>query len=163
MAFVVATKRGTYEVRESHSTPKGPRSRTLASFAELSDEVIEKARLRAEKPLDARELRDSAARAGAPVLGTPVDESAREILHRIGNGEPLDPLLRDLLADALSNPERVSGVPRPISDAARSASEWVGASLAQRGETLFALLELGDALPLRRRPEQSTFPRLRSA
>ena len=65
MAFVVRTKRGEFEIRESRSTPKGPRSRTLATFRELSDEVIEKARARAAKPPDAEELRDAARRAGA--------------------------------------------------------------------------------------------------
>ena len=43
MAFVVPTSKGSYEIRESSNTAKGPRSRTLVSFRELTDEVIEKA------------------------------------------------------------------------------------------------------------------------
>jgi len=50
MAFVVPTKKGSFEIRESRSTAAGPRSRTLASFKELTDETIEKARARAAKP-----------------------------------------------------------------------------------------------------------------
>ena len=41
MAFVVPSRRGSYEIRESQNTPKGPRSRTLVSFRELTEEVIE--------------------------------------------------------------------------------------------------------------------------
>ena len=51
---------GEFEIRESRSTPKGPRSRTLASFKELSDEVVAKARAKAAKALEAEELRNAA-------------------------------------------------------------------------------------------------------
>lgn len=173
MAFVVKTKRGRFEVRESRSTDAGPRSRTLASFTEFGDEVIEKARARAEKPLDAAKLREGAVRAGAPVAGTALDSAARETLRRVATGERLDPMLRTLLADALAHAEpsaraAVEGAapapPRPpVSDAARSASEWIGAGLAERGEVLRDLLELGDALPLRGRPDEIGFPRLKPA
>jgi hypothetical protein len=67
MAFVVPAQRGRFEVRESRSTKQGPRSQTLASFTELTDEVIEKARQKAAKPPSAEELRRAARRAGAPV------------------------------------------------------------------------------------------------
>src|SRR6266851_4963848 len=117
MAFVVPTRRGAYEVRESHNTPKGPRSRTLATFREMTDEVVQKARVRATKPISAEELRGAAARAGAPIPGTPVDRAARETLRLLARGEPLDPLLRGLLLDAL---ERGKG-PAPVSDGARAA------------------------------------------
>lgn len=166
MAFVVPTKRGAFEVRESRSTPKGPRSRTLASFREMSDEVIEKARSRAAKPPTAAELRAAAARAGAPVAGAPVDRAARETLRLVAGGQPLDPMLRDLLLDALSprsNGDLLDRASAPVSDAARSATEWIGASPERRGEALRDLLELADALPVRIRSEQIGFPKLRSA
>jgi hypothetical protein len=173
MAYVVRSKGGRFEVRESRSTEAGPRSRTLASFTEFGDKVIEKALARAEKPLDAAKLREAAARAGAPVAGTPLDDAARETLRRVASGERLDPMLRTLLANALVHAEpsvraAVEGAapapPRPpVSDAARSASEWIGAGLAERGKVLGDLLELGDALPLRRRPDEIGFPRLKSA
>ena len=66
MAFVVPTKRGEFEIRESRSTPKGPRSRTLATFKELNDEVIEKARAKAAKPPDAEDLRTPPGELGQP-------------------------------------------------------------------------------------------------
>lgn len=166
MAFIVPTKRGTFEVRESRSTPDGPRSRTLATFSELDDAVIEKARTRAEKPLDPEELRESAARAGASIAGEPVDESARETLRLVANGNELDPMLRRLLLDALapaeSRGQRAASSPT-VSDAARAATEWIGASLTQRGEALRDLLLLSDALPARIRSEEIGFPKLRSA
>jgi hypothetical protein len=167
MAFVVATKGGRFEVRESRSTPDGPRSRTLASFTELTDAVIEKARTRAAKPPTAEKLREAAARAGAPVGGSPIDDSARETLRRIANGERLDPMLQRLLADALDPSEKERGQaaePKPgISDSARAATQWIGVSLTQRAEALRELLELTDALPVRVPPADIGFPRMRSA
>lgn len=166
MAFVVATKPGQFEVRESRNTPAGPRSRTLATFREMSDEVIEKARSRAVKPASPERLRRAAIRAGAPVEGAPVDRAARETLKRLAGGESLDPMLRNLLLDALA--PRVDGG-RPadpsttVSDAARSAAGWIGASQERRGEALRDLLELADALPVRIRSEEIGFPRLKSA
>jgi hypothetical protein len=179
MAYVVRSKSGRFEVRESRSTEAGPRSRTLASFTEFGDGVVEKALARAEKPFDAGRLREAAVRAGAPVAGTPLDDAARETLRRVAAGERLDPMLRTLLADALGHVEpsvrgdaepslrRALEDPTPaspaVSDAARSATEWIGAGLAERGKALRDLLELGDALPLRKRPNEIGFPRLASA
>ena len=164
MAFVVRTKRDRFEVRESHSTAAGPRSRTLASFTEMTEEVIEKARARSEKTLDAGALREAAVRAGAPIVGSAVDEAARETLRRVARGEPLDPMLGRLLQDALAPATRESpAAPSSgISDAARAAAQWVGASPASRGEALRDLLLLADALPVHIRPDELDFPRLDS-
>jgi hypothetical protein len=167
MAFVVPTKRGTFEIRESRSTPDGPRSRTLATFSELTDEVIEKARARAnESAPSADDLREAAIRAGAPVPGPAVDEAAREALRLMAKGNQLDPMLKALLLDALEREDRSD---RPtahdalVSDAARSATEWIGVSPRERGEVLRDLLEFADAVPIRLRPKEIGFPRLRSA
>ena len=166
MAFVVPTKRGRFEVRESHSTPEGPRSRTLASFKELTEETIEKARARSQSPPSADELKAAALRAGAPVASPPVDGAARDLLAKLAKGERPDPMLKRLLLDALVNEDR-SDSPRDaattVSDAARSVSEWIGATPRERGDTLKDLLLLADALPLRRRAETIGFPRLGSA
>jgi hypothetical protein len=166
MAYVVATKPGRFEIRESHSTPDGPRSRTLASFTELDDGVIEKARARSAKPPRREELREAAIRAGAPVAGTPIDDSARETLRRLASGEPLDPMLQRLLADAVApdgGPGQADGsAPPSISDSARAATQWMGVSLTQKAEALRDLLELADALPLRMPSPEIDFPRLRS-
>lgn len=164
MAFVVPTRRGGFEVRESRSTPAGPRSRTLATFKEMSDEVIEKARARASKPPSAEQLRAAALRVGAPVAEPPVDRAARETLRLVAGGERPDPMLRRLLLDALAPQEAGgrAGAVATVSDAARSATEWIGASPERRAEALQDLLELADALPVRIRPAEIGFPRLKS-
>lgn len=150
MAFVTATKRGGFEIRESQSTPRGPRSRTLATFRELNDEVIEKARARATKPVSAAELRQAATRAGAPAAWAPIDRAARELISELSKGRELDPTLRRLLADLLGGKE----VP---------AAEWMSASLEERGRALVDLLLLTDAIPSDgRRDKPLAFPRLDS-
>jgi hypothetical protein len=150
MAFVVATKRGGFEIRESHNTSKGPRSRTLATFRELNDEVIEKARARSAKALSAEELREAATRAGAPGAWVPVDRAARELIGELGKGRQLDPTLRRLLVDLLNGKES-------------SVSEWMAASLEERGKALVDLLLLADALPSNgRRDKPLGSPRLDS-
>ncbi len=166
MAFVVPTKAGRFEIRESRNTPKGPRSRTLASFSELDESAIERARERAEgKPPSAEELRAAALRAGAPVAPDPADRAARDLLSRLAKSEAPSPMLRRLLIDALENPDRSDRPADPeatVSSSARSVSEWIGASLRDRADTLEDLLLLADALPLRRRPAEIGFPRLNS-
>jgi hypothetical protein len=165
MAFIVSTRKDSFEIRESHTTPEGPRSRTLASFKELDETAIEKAQARAGKPLDPDELRQSALRAGAPVAPRPVDGSARALLGKLAKGERPNPMLTKLLLDALEREDRSDRPRNPaatVSDSARSVSEWVGASSRERGAALEDLLGLVDALPLRRRPDTIDFPRLRS-
>ncbi|MGC1165202.1 MAG: hypothetical protein WA862_03760 [Solirubrobacterales bacterium] len=152
-------------MRESRSTPAGPRSRTLAGFKELTDATIEKVQARAAKPPSAAELRAAALKAGAPVAGEPVDEAARELLGLIANGKRVDPMLERLLLDALAD-DRGSRLAEPaatVSDSARAATEWIDAGPRQRGETLRDLLLLSDALPVRIRSNEIGFPRLRSA
>lgn len=170
MAYVTANRRGGFEVRESATTPDGPRSRTLATFRQLDDEVIERVRERASKPPDAAELREAALRAGAPIAAAPIDQAAAETVRRLALGERVDPMLRRLLLDALGRQERgerfeepVPGASQPeISAAAREASEWLGVEPERRGEAARELLDLTDSLPLNLRESESDFPRLRS-
>jgi len=165
MAYVVATKPGRFEVRESTNTPDGPRSRTLASFRELTAEVVEKVQARSDKPPTAAELTRSALKAGAPVRGTGLDEAARETLRRMAAGERPDPMLRQLLLDALEDEDRSD---RPeatrgrVSDAARAATQWVGVGAQERGQALRELLDLADAMPIKLRPHEISFPRLKT-
>ncbi|HWO83240.1 MAG TPA: hypothetical protein VNM38_05550 [Solirubrobacterales bacterium] len=165
MAYVVATKPGRFEVRESVSTASGPRSRTLASFRELTDEVVEKVQARAEKPPAAEELARLSLKAGAPIRGSELDEAARETLRLMANGKRPDPMLRQLLLDALAD-EDLSDQPATsrgkVSDAARAATQWIGVGVEERGAALRELLELADALPVRLRPHEIGFPRLKS-
>jgi hypothetical protein len=165
MAYVVATKPGRFEVRESASTPEGPRSRTLASFRELNAETVKRAQENSEKPLTAAELTRLALRAGAPVRGSDLDEAAAETLRRIASGEQPDPKLRRLLVDALSSQDANGKTPEHkglVSDAARAASQWIGVGLEDRAHVLRELLDLADALPIRLRPPEIGFPHLRS-
>ena len=98
MAYIVSSRKrkGTYEIRESSNTDKGPRSRTLVSFRELTDEVIEKAQEKAVKPASAEELRRAARRAGAPVARERVEQAARELIAELARGNRLDPTLRQI-------------------------------------------------------------------
>src|SRR5690348_1135480 len=120
MAFIVANKRGSFEIRESHNTANGPRSRTLATFRdELTDEVIRKAEARAGKSLDGEQLRRAATRAGASPSRPPVEQAARRLIAELGRGERLDPPLRELLLRFLDE----DGGSRPA--APRDAKESV--------------------------------------
>jgi hypothetical protein len=76
MAYVVTRPKGRFEIRESVHTDKGPRARSLASFKELSDEVLTRARRRASRPFDAEAVRSSAQRAMA-VTPTPTPRHRR--------------------------------------------------------------------------------------
>ena len=152
MAYVVPRKNGSWEVRETRTTPDGPRSRTLAAFRELSDEVIARARDRAEKPIDPDQLRQAALHAGAPLEQSRADRAAAQLLEQLNMGREPRRALRRLLADAVKDQDG------GLSDAAQAAQEWVAATPQERGKTLVELLRLGDALPKRRRPDRSEFP-----
>ncbi len=67
MAYVAVRRNGRFEIRESLHTSRGPRARSLASFATLTDEVLAKATTRATRPFDADAVVASARRAHAPV------------------------------------------------------------------------------------------------
>jgi hypothetical protein len=149
MTYIVPTKSGKFEARESHTTPDGPRSRTLASFRELDETTIRKVIDRAEKTPTREELIETVLRAGAPLAPAPVEAAARALLRSLARGEALSSRNRRLLLDALNGESR-------------QAAEWLGVPLAERGEALRDLLGLGDAIPIRRRPDKSSFPRIDS-
>ena len=67
MAYVVARPKGRFEIRESLHTRDGPRARSLAGFAVLTDAVLTKAARRAQRPFDMGEVLASGRRAGAPL------------------------------------------------------------------------------------------------
>jgi len=165
MTYVVATHSGRFEVRESRATDKGPRSRTLATFRELTDEVVEKVQATAVKPPTTEGLKKAALKVGAPIQDSELDEAVKKAVRRIASGDRPRPLLRLLLLDALldeDGSDQRPGSSGPISDAARSASEWIGAAPQERADALRDLLELADALPIRPRPHEIGFPRLKS-
>jgi hypothetical protein len=80
----------------------------------------------------------------------PVDSAARSTLRGLATGGRLHPMLRSLLLDALLNESRSDHPHDPAalaSGAARSATEWIGASVEEREKCLLELLNLADALP----------------
>jgi hypothetical protein len=144
MYIVGPTKRGRFEIRESRSTSKGPRSRTLASFGELTDEVIEKARAGSAKPPSPEQLRNLARRAGARVALEPVDRATRELIAELGRGRRSEPKLQRLLTAMLADNPAMAATP---ADPSRAMAEWMASTLDDRGKALEDLLLLADALP----------------
>lgn len=159
MAYVTMRSNGACDVRESRSTPQGPRSRTLATFRVLTPEVVEHARERAERPLAAEDLRRAAARAGAPIAPAAPDRAAGELLAELARGRRPRGALRRLLLAAL-NEDRDGAT-----DNARAAGAWIAATPAQRGEALRDLLLLADSLPhgRGRAGSRPRFPRIHTA
>jgi hypothetical protein len=163
MTYVVPARSGRFEIRESVSTPKGPRSHTLVSFRELDDTVIEKARRKAAKALDETELRRAARRAGAPVARSPVDRAARELIAELAKGRTPSPTLRHMLLDLLRRGHADGRETSRRSEAEHDVAEWMAATPVERGKALVDLLLLADALPHgERRGKPLRFPRLDS-
>jgi len=182
MAYVVARRSGGWELRESHATPRGPRSRTLAFFRSLTPDVIARAQRRSTRQLDAAELRRAAVRAGAPIPPASLaDGAAAELLAELAAGRPPRPTLGRLLLDGLEHrdgglpqrkadprerdgelPERDGRSSGRLPDSVRAAAGWIAATPQRRGEALRDLLLLADRLPRRRRPPALVFPPLHS-
>ncbi len=157
MAYVVAKANGTFEIRESHTTARGPRSRTLASFRTLTPEALTKASARASQPFDAEQVRGAALRKGAPVAGSPSDMAAAELLRELQEGRPPRAWLARLLRDALA------GTADRLNSNAAAAATWIGSTPQQRGEALRDLLLLVDNLPARPAVARPRFPRIESS
>jgi len=155
MTFV--TRRGSdrFELRESRRTPDGPRARTLATFAVLTDDVLQQAAERAAGPLDAHAVRDAARRVGAPVASSPVVEAARTLLGQLATGARPSPAMAALLRDAL-------GPTMEPPDHVRAAAAWAAAATEERAEALHELLLLADRLPPPRTNADLRFPRMAS-
>jgi hypothetical protein len=154
--FATRRRGGAWELRESASTPAGPRSRTLATFRTLTPEVIARARARAAKPVGAADVRRAAARAGAPIAAPDADRAAGELLAALAHGRAPRSSLRRLLTDALG--EDSTSAP---SDSARAVAPWVAASARERADALRDLLLLADRLPPpRAAATRPAFPRI---
>lgn len=169
MAYVVPRGSRGWELRQSQQTENGPRSRTLASFRSLTPEVIAKAIERSGGRLDESEIVRAARKAGAPVEADPASEAGASLLSELAAGRPPRGGIRRALLAALADAPD-SGEGRELSEAERSASEWLGASAAERGSALHDLLLLADRLPSPTAPRMSRtsrtrpeFPRLHSA
>lgn len=149
MAYVVKRPRGSWEIRESVTTRAGPRARTLATFRELTSEVVDKALARAHTDISEEEVLDAALRAGAILAASAPDDAAARLLAQLAQGQQPSPALRRLLRKALNK------------DRLPESARWIGASLEERGKALHDLLLLADRLPARKRKLQ-TVPRLDS-
>jgi len=150
------------EIRESVSTPRGPRSRVLASFSgPLTRDVVARAAHRATRPFDPVALQRRARARGIEVRTVSREPEARALLARLRRSDPIDPRLVTLLRTAL---ERAPAEPLP--DDLADVGDWVGASDRERGVALHDLLGLADRVlagrPERRRPPQPDFPRFSS-
>lgn len=166
--FVVARPGGAWELRETHSTDRGPRARTLASFRVLTPAVLARATQRAGAQVNPAVIRGLALRAGAPVEDSPADAAAASLLGAIGRQDRLASHWRLVLGAALSDPGVDSGTGEGavLSDSERAALAWVGATSADRGLALADALRLVDAVPAgpsRRQRARLRFPRLHSS
>jgi hypothetical protein len=159
MAYLYLRKNGRVEIREAVATPRGPRSRTLASFrGALSEDDLDRAEGAATRAIDRGALRQRAAELGVPIASTSADAEARALIARLRSGAPLDPVLAGLLGEQLAERE-AAHVPDDLADVA----EWLGASEHERGRALRDVLRLydriarsPDAAPA---PEAERFPR----
>jgi len=167
MAYVVArpdhrpdgTGPTRYEIRESISTPAGPRARTLATFRVLSERVVADAAGRAQRRFDAEKIRARAAALGAPRRSHEAAAGAITLLAQLRRGESLPPALVAELRRAL--PRASSASPASL-DSLESAVDWLGIDDAARGRALRELLDVAGRVPARPRPLTSSFPRLSS-
>jgi hypothetical protein len=152
MAYVVARPKGRFEIRESLHTPKGPRARTLANFQQLTDKVLDTARLRASRPFDLDAVRASAEKA-----------SASAAARGPGRGQ-----LGGLATPPRPEMRRFAESSRRMAAALEARPPSAG-SARDPGDALIDLLDLVaqvSAFQAPRRPEPLRFPplaRLRSA
>lgn len=144
MAYVVARPKGHWDIRESARTDSGPRSRTLATFRELDEDVLARAAGAAQRDFDRADVVRAAARAGAPIARRSADAAAACLLGDLAMGRRPSQALSDLLRKGLDSE-------RSLPDIAR----WVTATAKERGEALSDVLRFVDALPddrIRERP-----------
>ena len=163
MAYLVKRAGERIEIRESLSTPRGPRSRQLARFSGvLTPAVLAEAEARATRPFDAAALERRARVLGIPVELRAPEHEARALLARLRRGDPLDPVLAGLLGRALADLPTA-----PVPDGLEEVAEWVGATPAARGAALRDLLDTCGRIAASRPPPGETryqsFPRFSSA
>jgi hypothetical protein len=154
MAFVVARPNGRFEIRESVSTGRGPRARTLAGFRVLTPHILDHAAERARGGFDAAKIRRRAAALGARQQLDGAGATARRLIGQLRNGERLPAALTKALRSSLP---RGDGT---ISDALTGALDWIGVGDVSRGHALYELLDLASYLPAPPREPKLEFPRI---
>jgi hypothetical protein len=163
MAYLVQRPGDRIEIRESRSTPRGPRSRRLTSFSgALTPAVLARAAAKATRPFDEAVLIRRARVLGIPVEKRSRESEARALLARLRRGDAIDPVMASLLRRALEDVETA-----PVPDALAEVSEWVGATPAERGAALRDLLDafgrIAASRPARRMRPRADFPRFSSS
>ena len=160
MTFLVQRKgsqAGRFEIRESVTTPAGPRARTLATFLVLSDDVLDLAASRAMRPFDRGAIEARARALGVPRIASDASRHARALLADLRRGQTPASTLTRLLRDEL--PRRTA----PVPDTIEPLLDWIGAREEERGNALRDLLRLASRVPARPRSSALTFPRLAPA
>jgi hypothetical protein len=159
MAYLYVRKSGRVEIREAHSTPRGPRSRTLTSFkGALTEDHLDRAQSASARGFDPDAIRQRARKKGIPVEASSADVEARSLIARLRRGARLDPVLAGVVRDRLLERESAP-VPEELADVA----EWIGASDRERGDALRDVLRLYDTIARSRdavrEPQRRTYPR----
>jgi hypothetical protein len=101
MAFVVKRKDGSWEIRESRHTEKGPRAFTLVTLREETPDLILRARERSKAGFLESELRRKLDEAGVPPVMTDTDRAARQLLFELETKGPPSEGLRKALLEKL--------------------------------------------------------------
>jgi hypothetical protein len=154
VAYVVARPKARFEIRESVHTPKGPRARSLANFAVLTDDVVAAARARASRPFNAQAVRTAAARVAARVAAQVETQVETQVQAQVEAqvdvpGTSDSPAMRHFVE---SSRRMAATLERPPSGPRRDA-----------GESLIELMGFADAIARMRparEPEPLTFPPL---
>jgi len=162
VAYLRQRSDGRVEIRESTSTPAGPRARTLAVFrGPLTRDVVERAAARAQRPFRPEALRRRADALGIASSERRGDAAARSLLADLRAGVSIDPVVASLLKRALEGCATAE-VPEALAEVA----EWMGVGAGRRGRALRGLLRASDRLvktrPRRRVRARARFPRFRS-
>ena len=155
MAYVIHRSDGRFEIRESVHTERGPRARTLATFRTLDDDVLDHAAKRATRVFDRAVVIDRAIQRGAEYVAADTAALATSLIRSIAAGGRLPTTLAGALRLQI-------GEGRPLPDTIPPLIDWLGASLADRGDALRNLLRMTDRLPPPRRRSKQRYPRISS-
>jgi len=159
MAYLYRRKSGRVEIREAHSTARGPRSRTLASFqGVLRAEHLERAESASTRPFDRIALCARARELGIPIERVSADAAAHALIAQLRRGASLDPACASVLRGQLATRES-----EPIPESLDDVVEWIGATDHERGRALRDVLRLYDTIARSRdpvhEPVRARFPR----
>lgn len=162
MAHLVKRAGDRIEIRESRSTPRGPRSRQLARFrGALTPAILARAMASATRPFDVDALIRRARGLGIPVETRAPEGEARALLGRLQRGDAIDPVMTGLLVRALDGLATA-----PVPEHLAEVSEWIGSPVAVRGAALRDLLDtfgrIAASRPARRTRPEEIFPRFSS-